>query len=96
MKTEKIGNCWHCSADLGMHDYGRETNCPGCGKPTRVCRNCRWYDPSRANQCQEPMAEEVMDKIRANYCEYFEATVQTGGDGGAADALRRAAEELFK
>ena len=41
-------------------------------------------------------AEPVMDKARANYCEYFEATAQSGGDGGAADALRSAAEELFK
>lgn len=96
METEIVGNCWHCGAKLGKHDYGRETNCSGCGKPTRVCRNCRWYDPGRASQCQEPVAEEVLDKTRANYCEYFEPTARTGGARGAPDALRRAAEDLFK
>jgi len=96
METEIIGNCWHCNVGLGKHDYGRETTCSGCGKPTRVCRNCRWYDPSRTNQCQEPIAERIMDKTRANYCEYFEATAQVGGDGGVPDALRLAADDLFK
>ena len=92
-----IGRCWHCGADLAGSDFGRETNCSGCGKPTRVCRNCRWYAPSRPNQCEEPVAEPVQEKERANYCEFFEATRDTGGTGGGdADALREAAEELFK
>ncbi|MCP5428046.1 MAG: hypothetical protein H6964_09295 [Chromatiaceae bacterium] len=96
METEKVGNCWHCGADLGKYDYGREINCSACGKPTRVCRNCRWFDPGRVNQCQEPIADEVKDKVRANFCEYFEATLQVGGDGSAAEKLRQSAEDLFK
>jgi len=96
METEILGNCWHCGLELGKHDLGRETNCSRCGKPTRVCRNCRWYDTSRTNQCQEPVADPVMDKTRANYCEFFEAKSQRGGDGGVEDTLRRAAEDLFK
>jgi primosomal protein N' len=47
-----IGKCWHCDAELQSADYGRECDCRGCGKPTRVCRNCRWYAPDRANQCK--------------------------------------------
>jgi len=96
METEKIGTCWHCGADLGKHDYGRETNCTDCGKPARVCRNCRWYDPSRTNECQEPVAERVMDKTRANYCEYFEAAIRTGSDGTEPDKMRQAADDLFE
>ncbi len=37
-----------------------------------------------------------MDKARANYCEYFETMIQAGGDGGVPDALRQAADDLFK
>lgn len=96
MSLKIVGNCWQCGVELGKYDYGRETNCSKCGKPTRVCRNCRWYDPSKANQCQEPIAEEVMDKTRANYCEYFEASARFAGGDSSADALRRAAEDLFK
>ena len=92
-----IGRCWQCGAELRRVDLGRETHCLGCGRPTRVCRNCRWYDPARANQCQEPVAEPVADKARANFCDFFEPSTAGGGSGEEdADALRRSAEELFK
>ncbi|MCB1762980.1 MAG: hypothetical protein KDI27_07580 [Gammaproteobacteria bacterium] len=97
METEIAGSCWQCGAELGRFDYGRENNCLGCGKPTRVCRNCRWYDPARSHQCQEPIAEPVLDKTRPNYCEFFEATFRNGtAQPDTAGALRRAAEDLFK
>jgi predicted RNA-binding Zn-ribbon protein involved in translation (DUF1610 family) len=97
MEAEIIGSCWSCGGGLSSHDYGRETNCLQCGKPTRVCRNCRWYDTSRPNSCQEPVAEEVQDKERANFCDFFEPTDcgESGGSTTQAD-LQKAAEELFK
>lgn len=97
MTEQKTGRCWHCGAELEAADYGRENNCISCGKPTRVCWNCRWFLPGKANECEEPMAEKVMEKGRANYCEYFEPTFNTSGravqDG---DELKRAADDLFK
>jgi hypothetical protein len=99
MNSETImGTCWHCGAELHSVDFGRENICRGCGKPTRVCRNCRWYAPERTNQCEEPMAERVMDKIRANFCGYFEPTSAPRGDGDKSteNTLRQAAEDLFK
>ena len=44
------------------------------------------------------MAEPVLDKQRANFCGFFEATGEVGdNDGGSsAEDLRKAAEELFK
>jgi hypothetical protein len=99
MSSETIvGKCWHCGAELQSVDYGRESNCRSCDKPTRVCHNCRWYAPDRANQCEEPMAERVLDKTRANFCDFFEPTATPHGtsDNGSNDALRQAAEDLFK
>ena len=98
METEIQGKCWNCGREFTKLDYGREDNCIGCGKPTRVCRNCRWYSPGRPNDCEEPVAEPVMDKQRANYCDYFEPTMDVAGVGGAdaAEALKKAAEDLFK
>ncbi|PVV14288.1 MAG: hypothetical protein B6D77_03430 [gamma proteobacterium symbiont of Ctena orbiculata] len=92
------GKCWQCGGDLEAVDYGRETTCRSCGKPTRVCRNCRWYAPSRPNQCEEPMADRVMDKENANFCGYFEPTEESAGTDAdtTQDALRKAAEDLFK
>jgi predicted RNA-binding Zn-ribbon protein involved in translation (DUF1610 family) len=91
------GKCWNCGAELGPGEYGRETNCLGCGKPTRICKNCRWHAPGRPNDCEEPVAEPVADKTRANYCEFFEPTANVGSvSGDSADAMRQAAEDLFK
>ena len=96
--TETIGHCWHCRRPQTKADYGRETLCLGCGKPARVCRNCRHYAPGRPNDCLEPVAERVMDKTRANPCEFFEPHPDPSGDAGApgADALRAAADALFR
>ncbi len=97
MEPEIIGSCWSCGSGLSSHEYGRETNCLKCSKPTRVCRNCRWYDISRPNACQEPVAEEVQDKERANFCSFFEPVDSGGGDGSDPQTdLQKAAEELFK
>jgi hypothetical protein len=92
------GNCWYCGHDLTAADYGRETNCPGCTKPTRSCRNCRHYAPGRPNDCIEPMTEPVLEKERANFCELFEPTHRPAGGGSntAGDDLVKAAEDLFK
>jgi hypothetical protein len=43
------------------------------------------------------MAERVMAKERANYCEFFEATAELDSEGNTANQnLRQAAEDLFK
>ncbi len=97
MDQETIGTCWNCGAEMTAAHYGRENNCPSCSKPTRVCRNCRWYAPGRPNACEEPMADEVKEKERANFCEYFEPTRLEAQDGKSSeDDLLKAAEELFK
>lgn len=92
------GICWNCGHDLTAADYGRETYCHGCTKPTRSCRNCRHYAPGRPNDCIEPMTEPVLEKERANFCELFEPTDRPAGDGSntAGDDLVKAAEDLFK
>jgi hypothetical protein len=98
MGEEIIGKCWHCGRPLGKADFGRENGCLGCGKATRVCRNCRHYARGRPNDCEEPMAEQVMDKERANFCDYFDPTLEpaTGSVEASASDLREVAENLFK
>ena len=98
MARDIIGHCWHCGRDLAPCDYGREALCLGCGKPTRVCRNCRHYAPGRPNACLEPMTELVADKEKANFCELFDPSPNPAAGPGTspADALRQAADDLFR
>ncbi len=32
---------------------------------------CKFYDPTLQNKCKEPIADDVYNKERANFCDYF-------------------------
>lgn len=90
------GSCWHCGQVLKGADYQRENHCPACGKATHGCRNCRFFAPGRPNECMEPLVDRVVDKERANFCDYFEPSARQTASTASADDLRKAAEDLFK
>lgn len=77
--------CWKCGAPLDAlpQPLGRRAECPACHVELHVCRLCRHHDPGKSGQCREPMAEEVKEKTRANFCEWFQARP------GAYSALSR-------
>jgi hypothetical protein len=50
---------------------GTRDTCRRCDYDLHSCRNCRFYDPAKHNQCAETQAEWVPDKEAANYCDYF-------------------------
>ncbi len=66
-------SCWKCGASLdGVPlPIGRLAECLSCRAELHVCRLCEFYDPLVAQSCREPMAEEVKEKTRANFCEHF-------------------------
>jgi hypothetical protein len=65
--------CVACGNELTLPArVGRRDACPGCAAELRSCRQCAFYDPSSYNSCHEPQAERVLDKERANFCEYFQ------------------------
>ena len=51
--------------------FGRSDVCAGCSKDARVCLNCRFHDPGSYNECRETIAERIVDKERANFCDHF-------------------------
>lgn len=90
--------CWRCGASLAALSlpYSRHDECRQCRAELHVCRLCRFYDVTVAKQCREPVAEEVRDKERANYCDYFEPRLDAFQPrGSAADEARAALEKLF-
>ncbi|MFH1723386.1 MAG: hypothetical protein ABII00_02070 [Elusimicrobiota bacterium] len=95
-----MGSCWGCGRELFGADYARSESCPGCDTDTRVCRNCALYDAGCGNDCREERAEVVVDKTRANFCEFFrpnnpEPAGEPRRTSGAGDA-KASFEALFK
>ncbi len=88
--------CAACGADLGRPErVGRRDTCPQCRGDLRTCRQCGFYDPQLADACREPQAERVLDKARANFCDYFSpaaAPLVAAAPASPRDALGR----LFK
>ena len=65
--------CWKCGngvSDLPM-PLGRREECPACRADLHVCRQCEFYDPRAPQSCREPVADEVREKEKANFCGYF-------------------------
>jgi hypothetical protein len=65
--------CWKCGVSL--EDYTlplrRIEECRSCRAELHVCRMCEFHDVSVAKHCRETIADEVKDKERANFCDYF-------------------------
>ena len=92
-------HCHSCNAehDLGAGErIGFRDDCERCGADLHTCTNCRHYDPSAYNECHESSAERVLDKERANRCDWFSAGDSTGGDGSAKSSALSDLEGLFK
>lgn len=65
--------CWKCGASLADYTLPlrRLEECRQCGAELHVCKMCEWYSIAVAKHCRETIAEEVKDKERANFCDYF-------------------------
>ena len=91
--------CYFCrkELDIGEVRVGRDETCPHCRRDLRCCLNCALYDIS-SGHCREPQSEEVWDRERSNFCEFF--IFRDGEvDNKKADPVGRAKEEwekLFK
>ena len=96
MAYDSGGTCWSCGTALTPLDYGRADTCRKCGRDTKVCKNCFFYDPNYNNQCRENQADRVVDKEKSNFCDYFRPHSGGPGSGPDRDALKSAAEKLFK
>jgi hypothetical protein len=65
--------CWKCGASLEALSLPlqRLDECKQCHAELHACKLCEWYSTAVAKHCREPIAEEVKDKERANFCDYF-------------------------
>ena len=91
--------CWQCGASLASLSLPllRLDVCKSCNAELHVCKLCEFYDVGKAKHCREPIAEEVRDKERANFCDYFKprAGAYSGKRQSDAERARSELEKLF-
>jgi hypothetical protein len=91
--------CWQCGASLAALSLPlqRLDECRQCHAELHACKLCRFYDVTVAKHCREPIAEEVRDKQRANYCDYFTPQPGAWSNTGltAAAKAKAALDSLF-
>jgi len=90
-------SCVKCGAHYKAPIY-RNTVCSECGGELKTCRNCRHFSPGAANDCREPVSDPVLEKDRANFCDWFTPAADAGSgaaDNGGEDNARQAFADLF-
>lgn len=87
--------CYRCGASLAALSLpiSRQDECPECSVYLHVCRMCEFYDPNVPRQCKEDDAEEVFEKERQNFCDWFKPATGVF-DPASAAAESRAHSEL--
>jgi hypothetical protein len=94
-----VPQCWKCGSDLGDAPLplGREAKCKSCHAHLHCCRICIFFDKSLSKQCKEPIAEEVKDKTRSNFCGYLQINPDAyqEKDSDAASTPQTELEALF-
>jgi hypothetical protein len=66
--------CWKCLKLLSFtagDSISRREECPFCSSDLRCCKACEFYSKTSYNECAEPMAERIIEKEKANYCDFF-------------------------
>lgn len=99
MLHARVMHCHACDAEhtLGPGErIGFRDTCDRCGGDLHACVNCSHYDTSAYNECRESGADRVLDKERANRCDWFAAGEGRGGDGSSRSAALSDLESLFK
>ena len=87
--------CWRCGENLKKLTlpFARMDVCPGCNAQVHICRMCTFFDSGVATACREDDAEEVLEKERANFCDYF-SPAENAFDERRAMAEKQATAQL--
>ena len=71
-------SCFRCGTSLDQLSLplSRRDECPKCSIHLHVCMMCRFFDAQAPKQCREDDAEEVFEKEKANFCEWFKPSAK--------------------
>ena len=65
--------CYRCGESLAALSLplSRRDQCPGCSADLHICKMCVHFDKHVPRQCREDGAEDVKEKERPNFCDWF-------------------------
>lgn len=65
--------CYRCGASLSELSLplSRRDQCPDCNADLHVCKMCISFDSNVPRKCREDGAEDVTEKERPNFCDWF-------------------------
>ena len=92
-------HCWSCGAGIEDEPMPLSTYaaCPQCRAQLHTCRMCRNWNPRLRSDCDEPRAESVSDREKANFCDWFalQPEGRTGPHAKEPAASRSELDRLF-
>ena len=91
--------CYRCGASLAVLTLplSRHDQCPNCSADLHVCKMCVHFDERVPRKCREDGAEDVTEKERPNFCDWFKPsdTAFDPARKSEADAAQDALAALF-
>jgi len=66
--------CWKCGTSLEFlpnRPLPFRAACDKCHSPLHVCKACKFYQPSKPNECLVPGTEPISDREAVNFCEDY-------------------------
>ena len=91
--------CYRCGASLAALSLplSRRDQCPDCSADLHVCKMCVSFDSTVPRKCLEDGAEDVTDKERPNFCDWFRPSDKAFDPmrKSDADAAQEALAALF-
>ena len=96
--TQNKSHCFNCNKELDLapaQKIHRSEECPHCYANLHSCKMCEFYDTSAYNECRETAADRIVEKEKANFCDFF-ILKGSGGGKSSKDDTMAAANALFK
>lgn len=92
-------SCYRCGENLAALSLplSRRDQCPSCSADLHVCKMCAAFDANAPRQCREDGAEDVTEKERPNFCDWFKPSSDAFDPDrkSEADDAAAALEALF-
>ena len=98
MKLESI-TCYACHKELDIEAKAKihkSSECDFCYADLRCCKMCELYSPTSYNECRETGADRIIEKEKANFCDFYVLKGRAEDKNKVKNDLDSVANALFK